>query len=103
MKCLNKEGVRGRKHEKKNWATNTVARMLDNEKYIGKWVWHKSENRRDPKTGRTRKFPKPESEWITQHDDSLRVVSQDLWENRSDKTTKGGKNLARTEREARIF
>ena len=80
VKNLNKEGVRGRKNEKKNWATNTVARILDNEKYIGKWVWNKSENRRDPRTGRTRKFPKPESEWIVNHDKSLRIVSQDLWE-----------------------
>ena len=47
VKTLNKEDVRGRKNEKKNWATNTVGRILLNEKYIGKWVWNKSESRRD--------------------------------------------------------
>ena len=80
VKFLNEEDVRGRKNEKKNWATNTVGRILSNEKYIGKWVWNKSESRRDPKTGRRRRFPKPESEWIINHDESLRIVSDELWE-----------------------
>ena len=59
VKQLNEDDVRGRKNEKKNWANNTVGRILSNEKYIGKWVWNKSESRRDPKTGRRRRFPNP--------------------------------------------
>ena len=80
VKMLNSEDIRGRKNEKKNWANNTVGRILSNEKYVGKWVWNKSESRRDPKTGRRRRFPKPESEWIINHDDSLRIVPQELWD-----------------------
>ena len=80
VKQLNEDDVRGRKNEKKNWANNTVGRILSNEKYIGKWVWNKSESRRDPKTGRRRRFPKAESEWIVNHDESLRIISQELWE-----------------------
>ena len=55
--------------------------MLDNEKYIGKWIWNKTESRRDPRTGRRKKFDKPESEWIVQIDENLRIVPQDLWDN----------------------
>ena len=80
VKTLNEEGVLGRKNSKMKWASSTVGRILGNEKYIGKWVWNKSESRRDPKTGRRRRFPKPESEWITIVDESLRIIPQDLWE-----------------------
>ena len=63
-KTLNEEGILGR----------------NNQKYIGKWVWNKTESRRDPSTGRRKRFPKPESEWITNIDDSLRIIPQKLWD-----------------------
>lgn len=56
-----------------------MSRLLDNEKYVGRWTWTKTESRRDPRTGRRRRFAKPESEWVTQKDESLRIVPQDLW------------------------
>ena len=77
---VNEEGVRGRQNVKKNWGSTTVGRILSNEKYMGKWVWNKSESRRDPKTGRRRQFPKPKSDWIVTQDESLRIVSQELWD-----------------------
>ena len=80
VKLLNEEGVCGYQNVKKNWGTTTVGRILSNEKYIGKWVWNKSESRRDPKTGRRKQFPKPESEWIVTQDESLRIVPQELWD-----------------------
>lgn len=45
-----------------------------------KWVWNKTESRRDPRTGRRRRFTKPESEWITIVDESLRIIPKDLWD-----------------------
>ncbi len=80
MKRLNQDGVQGRFRSKGGWSPATVHRILRNEKYAGKWVWNRSETRRDPKTGRRRKFPKPESEWFVNHDESLRIVPQDLWD-----------------------
>ena len=80
VKMLNKEGVPGRIRSSKGWSPATVSRLLDNEKYVGRWVWNKTESRRDPRTGRRRRFTKPESEWVVHEDDSLRIVSQDLWE-----------------------
>src|SRR5207302_11153690 len=80
VRMLNTEAVPGRLRTSKGWSPATISRLLDNEKYIGSWVWNKNEARRDPRTGRRRQFPKPASEWITHKDESLRIVPQDLWE-----------------------
>jgi len=53
---------------------------LDNEKYTGRWVWNKTESRRDPRTGRRRRFTKLESEWVVQEDEALRIVPPALWD-----------------------
>jgi hypothetical protein len=57
VRLLNEENVPGRIRSRKGWSPATVSRMLDNEKYIGRWVWNKTEQRRDPRTGRRRCFP----------------------------------------------
>lgn len=80
VKVLNEEGVPGRFRASKGWSPATVSRILDNEKYMGRWVWNKTESRRDPRTGRRRKFEKPESEWLVTEDESLRIAPQNLWE-----------------------
>lgn len=59
---LNEEGVPGAIRSGKGWSPATISRILDNEKYAGRWVWNKTESRRDPRTGRRRRFEKPESE-----------------------------------------
>ena len=81
VNILNQEGVPTRNNFSKCWSLATIGRMLDNEKYIGKWTWNKTGSRRDPRTGRRKKFDKPESEWIVQTDENLRIVPQDLWDN----------------------
>ena len=80
VKRLNAEGVPGRRRAKKGWSPATIHRLLRNEKYIGHWVWNRTETRRDPRTGRRRQFPKPESEWFITKDQSLRIVPEKLWE-----------------------
>ncbi len=77
---LNTEGVPGRFRSSQGWSPSTVTRILRNEKYMGKWVWNKTETRRDPKTGRKRKFPKPVDQWIVSEDELLRIVPQVIWE-----------------------
>jgi site-specific DNA recombinase len=77
---LNRESVPGRFRAAKGWSPTTVGRILDNERYIGRWVWNKSELRRDPRTGRRRAFPKPASAWILHEDEALRIVPQALWD-----------------------
>jgi hypothetical protein len=80
VRRLNAEGVPGQFQATKGWSPATVHRILQNTKYIGRWVWNATETRRDPKTGRRRQFPKPEAEWIVHEDETLRIVPQALWE-----------------------
>jgi site-specific DNA recombinase len=80
VRMLNADTVPGRRRARHGWSPATVSRLLDNEKYIGRWVWNKRELRRDPRTGRRRAFPKPASEWIVHEDATLRIVPHALWE-----------------------
>ena len=79
-KELNLEKVQGRRKFQRGWSPSTIGRILKNEKYMGRWIWNRSETRRDPKTGRKRKFPKPESEWHVSHNEELRIVPQEIWD-----------------------
>ena len=81
-KMLNEEGISGRHrcHQRQVcWKTSTINYMLENEKYTGRWIWNKRGSRKDPKTGRRRAFVKPQSEWVVHNDESLRIISKDLW------------------------
>ena len=80
VRRLNEQGIAGRRRRSKGWSPGTIHRMLRNEKYVGRWIWNRTQTRRDPRTGRRRQIPKPESEWFVNHDETLRVVPQDLWE-----------------------
>jgi DNA invertase Pin-like site-specific DNA recombinase len=80
VKRLNEEQIPGSSRMTKGWSPSTITRMLANEKYTGRWVWNRTETRRDPKTGRRRRFPKPESEWVISEDDSLRIIPTSLWD-----------------------
>jgi hypothetical protein len=41
---------------------------------------NRTESRRDPKTGRRRRFDKPESERLINEDEELRIVPTQLWD-----------------------
>jgi site-specific DNA recombinase len=97
VQTLNEENVSGCIRASKAWSPATISRILDNEKYAGRWIWNKTESRRDPRTGRRRRFEKPESEWIVREDEDLRIVPKQLWEavrerrNQMHRTWPGGK------------
>jgi site-specific DNA recombinase len=80
VKTFNEESVPGSIRAAKGWSPATISRILDNEKYSGRWIWNKTESRRDPRTGRRRRFEKPESEWVVHEDEQLRIVPRPLWE-----------------------
>jgi len=79
VKSFNEENVPGSIRSAKGWSPATISRILDNEKYAGRWIWNRTESRRDPKTGRRRRFDKPESEWVINEDEELRIVPKELW------------------------
>ena len=74
VKTLNEESVPAAIRAAKGWSPPTISRILDNEKYAGRWIWNRTESRPDAKTGRRRRFDKPESEWIVREDEDLRIV-----------------------------
>lgn len=80
VRTLNEEGVAGQFKTAKGWSPATISRILDSEKYVGRWIWNRTESRRDPRTGKRRRFEKPESEWIAREDEGLRIVPSELWE-----------------------
>ena len=77
---LNQEGVPHPKAGAAGWGPSTVHRILRNEKYIGTWTWNRTGTRRDPRSGRTRTVDKPKSEHVVRKDESLRIVSQEIWD-----------------------
>ncbi len=79
VKTLNDEEVPGPFKKDKKWSPSTLHRMLTNEKYVGTWIWNRTENRRDPRTGKRRQHEKPKADWIVKQHDDLRIVPESLW------------------------
>ena len=61
------------------WMGSEVRVILRNERYRGVVCWNASEWIKDPDTGRRRRINRPREEWITYVDESLRIISDDLW------------------------
>lgn len=62
------------------WMGSGVRAILLNERYRGVVHWNVSEWRKDPDTGKRQRIVRPRSEWISHSDESLRIVSDDLYE-----------------------
>jgi transposase-like protein len=56
VKMLNENGTPSRLRSSEGWSPATVGRVLDNDKYQGRWTWNKKGTRRDPRTGRRRYY-----------------------------------------------
>jgi site-specific DNA recombinase len=81
---LNKESIPG--PSGKMWQMRTIngsrkygQGILNNETYIGRRIWGKTYNKKDPRTGKVKTFLKPESEWIIRDAPELRIISDNLW------------------------
>ena len=61
------------------WMGSGVRVILKNERYRGVVCWNASEWVKDPDTGRRKRLERPREEWITHVDESLRIISDDLW------------------------
>lgn len=53
--------------------------MLNNELYTGRVVWNRRQWIKDPDTGRRRYVERPREEWQERVDESLRIISPELW------------------------
>lgn len=61
------------------WMNSAIRAMLQNPLYKGVVVYNRSEWRKNPTTGERKRIERPSKEWITHTDESLRIVSDDLW------------------------
>lgn len=62
------------------WMGSAIRVIVRNERYRGVIHWNTSEWRKDPDTGKRLRVLRPKSEWITHADESLRIVSDALFE-----------------------
>jgi len=77
---LNEDKLPTKKNRPGGWANSTISRILKNEKYAGHWNWRKTKNIRDPMTGKSKKFDRPEAERMVCFKEELAVISLDTWE-----------------------
>ena len=95
------------------WTTSTIcgnsehphSGLLNNPIYIGKYYWNRTEQIRNPETGKKNKRLKDESEWILVEMPELIIISDDLWskvkERQSSRKQKTKEKQSKTHKNAR--
>jgi site-specific DNA recombinase len=53
--------------------------ILNNELYVGRYIWNRSQWIKDPDTGKRTRRDRPESEWQRQEQPELRIVPDEVW------------------------
>jgi site-specific DNA recombinase len=64
----------------RGWVGSAVRVVLRNPLYTGHVRWNVSQFVRDPDTGAYKRRKRTEAEWVHHHDESLRIVSDELFE-----------------------
>jgi hypothetical protein len=82
---LNKRGIKSARGG--TWAASAIygdmtknTGLLNNELYVGRYVWNRSNWVKDPDTGKRKRIARDESEWIVSEKPELRIVPDDLWQ-----------------------
>lgn len=79
-KILNKDSIPPSSPNSKHWQPGPIGRILNNEKYIGRWISGRYFDSRDPETGRRMRKERPRSQWIVKNREDLRIIPQELWD-----------------------
>jgi site-specific DNA recombinase len=61
------------------WMQSAIYNMLRNRIYVGEVVWNRRQSRKKVRSGKRGFAPRPKDEWIISRDESLRIVSDELW------------------------
>jgi DNA invertase Pin-like site-specific DNA recombinase len=84
---LNEAGIPSPNDKKLGWPHTTIvgcktkaSGILRNTIYIGQPAWGKRINKRRPGTANKIQRRRPQSEWDIIHDESLRIVPDDIWQ-----------------------
>ena len=82
---LNARGVRGPRGG--TWCVSALygspakgAGVLNNELYVGRYVWNRSQWIKNPDTGRRERFIRPEAEWQSVARPQLRILDDEPWQ-----------------------
>ncbi len=59
------------------WSPSTVYEVLHRPLYRGDVVWNKTKKRGTD--GKIDVTTRPKAEWLTRHDDALRIIAEDVW------------------------
>lgn len=54
--------------------------VLNNELYIGRTIWNRSQWVKDPDTGKRTRIDRPREEWVVLERPELRIVSDEAWQ-----------------------
>lgn len=68
------------------WATSAIAGcpkkgsgIINNELYVGRYIWNRSQWIKDPDTGKRTRVDRPQSEWKIETRPELCIVDAELW------------------------
>lgn len=53
--------------------------VLNNELYVGKYVWNRAQFVKDPDTRKRTRIDRPREEWVIRAEPGLRIISDELW------------------------
>ena len=86
---LNREGVpsprAGSKHRHGGWSYTTIRAILRNERYVGHFVWNKTQWKKVPGEKKRRCVARPVSEWRTAELPHLAIIDPALWAKTQDR------------------
>lgn len=81
---LNKQGVPSPRGG--TWAVSALygspvkgTGILNNELYVGRYIWNRSQWIKDPDTGTRKRVERPKTEWRIVNRPDLKIVSDELW------------------------
>ncbi len=70
----------------KHWCVSTLLGskksfrgILNNELYIGKYVWNRTTYKKNPKTGKPKAVINPPDKWAVVEKPELRIISDEIW------------------------
>ena len=71
------------------WLVSALHSLLQNERYVGRLIWNRSQWHKNPDTGKRIRTERPQSEWIVQEVPAL--IDEDTWTEAQRRFTPGGK------------
>lgn len=63
--------------------------VINNEIYLGRYIWNRSKWVKDPDTGRRQRIDRPRSEWMVRENPELRIIDDALWARARERMDRG--------------